>query len=290
MAGKDGYQQYLDQAAAAANAVGGSHHDPAVRARQGMLAGGIQPAAPKRRNGTLAPGTTGSVQSARSRDVAPSSGIGHARAAEMRAHSEGILQAARMLVAAHRKHLATARALGDVMPAQRGTREAELEGNADYRDWVWETWFDEVSPIQAAVGQHGPEVGFTHFLRNSNGFTRSRDMTSAEVLEYLEERVGDRVDGLAEALRDLRIGSAVKHLERLIRTQHASYPGQGNWARTPTRREILAARQAETFKVQRAAIARQKAEEVDRERFVKVFLATLGALAILFAVLAIHAA
>ena len=43
MTQKDGYQQYLDQSATAANSVGGVHHDPAVQARQATMNGGHMP-------------------------------------------------------------------------------------------------------------------------------------------------------------------------------------------------------------------------------------------------------
>lgn len=44
MSEKDGYQDYLNQSASAANAAGVAHHDPNVQARQNRLAGGVSPA------------------------------------------------------------------------------------------------------------------------------------------------------------------------------------------------------------------------------------------------------
>lgn len=209
-------------------------------------------------------------------------GMGPAEAAKLRARRQGLLGAARMLVDAcsiHRDHEGK---VGDPPFARSGSHEAALEADEDYRNWVWATWFAEVSPIEAAVGQHDPEVSFRQFHQTSNGFTRGRDMTSHEVMAYLETHVGEDVPGLAEALRDLGNGSAVRHLERLIRTQHAAYPGRGNWTRTATRRETIAAREAAQFQARRDMIARQQETWARRDRTRKGALAVGGVLVVAF--------
>lgn len=277
MAQKDGYQQYLDQAAAAANAVGASHHDPAVRARQGMLNGGLQPPSPQRKNHTPNLGHAAQHVTPKSAAKAPSQ-IGYAEAAEIEARRKGHIRSASMLIDAVRAHEKAERVLGNPSPALPGTKEAELETNSDYRNWVWNNWFKEVSPIEAVIGEHHPEVGFTHYFKNSNGFTRSRDMTSAEVLAYLEKWVGKEMEGFTEAIQHLRNGSAVRHFDRLLRTQHSSYPGIGKWKKTQTRRAIISAAKVKAFNERLEVISRQRAEWRQREKTIKVSLALLVAL------------